>query len=371
MGTKEIGWSSSRSSRARFLALVLTVSSLAITSMAGRAYAFDQKKARDKIVELNKQALLSYEAKDWETARDLLTKALKEAKQAGLEDDKMTARTYLHLGAVYFVGFQDPAVAAQNFTLAKKIRPDIQLTPSIETPELKSAFDQAAADTEPAPTPEPARPQPAAPEPAPSLAGGSEPDLPSSMAAPLMCSTPEDAPPGKELSIRCALKPGISAKLVQIHYRAPGAEAFQSLPMRRSPKGWYLATLPGSAMRGTSIQVFYDARDGNDNELASNGQEDNPSVIEVRKRGGGAGAVAVGGGGEADPLAGIKARQAMEKYEAGLHRRREGAVWFGFGVGTGWGWAPKGDLEWAKDDHGKPISVGAVASPAGTVTFLP
>src|ERR1700690_69382 len=131
MGTKELGWSAARFSAVRFLALTLSVSTVALALPARIAHA-DQKKSREKIVEFNKQALLSYEAKDFETAKNLLTKALKEAKQAGLEDDKMTARTYLHLGAVYWVGFQEQSVALQNFALAKKIRPDIQLTPSID-----------------------------------------------------------------------------------------------------------------------------------------------------------------------------------------------------------------------------------------------
>jgi hypothetical protein len=98
MGTKELGWSAARFSAVRFLALTLSVSTVALALPARTAHAVDQKKARDKIVDFNKQALLSYEAKDFETAKDLLTKALKEAKQAGLEDDKMTARTYSALG---------------------------------------------------------------------------------------------------------------------------------------------------------------------------------------------------------------------------------------------------------------------------------
>jgi hypothetical protein len=373
MGTKELGWSSSRILRARFLALALSVSSLAASASARTAYAADQKKVRDKIVDLNKQALLSFEAKDFDTARDLLTKALKEAKQAGLEDDKMTARTYLHLGAVYSVGFRDQTVAIQNFTLAKKIRPDIQLTPSIETPDLKAVFDQAAAESEPTPgpTPEPthpARPLPAPrPEPTPMLGAGSEPDLPSTMPSPLMCSTPEDWPPGKDLLIRCAVKPGINAKSVQLHYRALGAEAYQTLPMPRSAKGWYRATIPGHAMKGEGIQIYYDARDGSDNELASNGQSDSPSAIEIRKKGGGAGAVAAR---EGDPLANIKKKQEEERYEAGLHRRREGAFWLSLGGGMGWGYAPAGNLEWAKNQQGKPIKVSAVTTTTGMLNFL-
>jgi len=51
---------------------------------------------------------------------------------AGLERRQDDRAYYLHLGAVYWVGFSGPAVALQNFSLAKKIRPDIQLTPSIE-----------------------------------------------------------------------------------------------------------------------------------------------------------------------------------------------------------------------------------------------
>lgn len=363
MGTKESGWSSSRVSRARFLSLALSVSCLVVVASAGTAFAVDQKKARDKIVDFNKQALLSYEAKDFETAKDLLTKALKEAKQAGLEDDKMTARTYLHLGAVYFAGYQDQAVAIQNFTLAKKIRPDIQLTPSIETPELKSIFDQATVEAEPPPSSEPeaGRAQPAArPSPSPELAGGSEPDLPSNMSAPLMCSTPEESPPAKELTIRCAVKPGVNGKSVQLHYRAPGAEAYQALPMRRTPKGWFIATIPSHVMKGPSIQVYFDARDGRDNEVASNGQVDSPSVIEIHKKGGGGGGGAVAEDKEQDPLQRIKEQQRMERYETGLHRRREGAFWIGFGAGAGWGYAPAGKLEWEKD-----IRVSAISTAAG------
>lgn len=359
MGTNEFGWSGSRVLRARFLSLALSVSSLTVLASAGPSYA-QSNKVRDKIVELNKQALLAYEGRDFEGAKAALTKALKEAKQSGLEDDKMTARTYLHLGAVYLIGYQDQPVALQNFTLAKKIRPDIQLTPSIETPELKAVFDQATADAEPTPppVPEPARPSraPVHASTMPDVSGGAEPDLPSSMSAPLMCSTPDEATPGKELSIRCALKPGLNAKVVQLYYRNPGAEAYQALPMRRTAKGWYLATIPGHVMKGTSLQVYYDARDGNDNELASNGQIDSPSLIEIRRKGGGGSTREI----EGDPLARIKQQQEEERYESGLHRRREGAFWIGLGAGSGWGYAPAGNLEWQKD-----IKVSAITTTTG------
>ena len=347
---------------------------MALALPARTAHAVDQKKARDKIVDLNKQALLSYEAKDFDTAKELLTKALKEAKQAGLDDDKMTARTYLHLGAVYWVGFQDQSVALQNFALAKKIRPDIQLTPSIETADLKSVFDLAVAEPEPAPAPTPVKPAPvraqAQPRPSaapgPRLSGGddSEPDLPLSMSAPLMCAVPDVVPPDKTMSIRCALKPGLNAKVVQLHHRAPGVEAYQVLAMRKTPKGWYIATLPGHVMKVGTLQVYFDARDAGDNEIASNGQVDSPSVIEIRKKG--APKVAASECPADDPMCHIRNEARGAEYEAGLHRRREGAIWFGFGGGAGVGYAPGGSLEWRKN-----VKVSALTAPTGQFHILP
>ena len=365
MGTKELGWSAARFSAVRFLALSLSVSTVALALTPHTAYA-DQKKSRDKIVEFNKQALLSYEAKDFDTAKDLLTKALKEAKQAGLEDDKMTARTYLHLGAVYWVGFKDQTVAVQNFALAKKIRPDIQLTPSIETDDLKSVFDQAVVEP-PAVSPTETAPAKSPAAASPQLRGngdeGGEPDLPATMAAPLMCSVPDAVPPGKDLLIRCALKPSLNAKVVQVHHRAPGVEAYQVLDMRKTAVGWYVATLPGHMMKVGSLQLYFDARDHSDKEIASNGQVDSPSIIVIHKKGADP---SDQGGDQDDPIERIRKQQKAEAYEAGLHRRRAGAFWVGMGGGLGWGYAPGGKLEWARD-----IGVSAVTTTTGTFHLLP
>ena len=372
MGTKQLGRPTAGRVAVRCLALALSVTTAIVTFSAGPAFAIDPRKARDRMIELNKQALLSYQAKDFETARDLLTKALKEAKMAGLEDDKMTARTYLHLGAVYWVGFHDQAVAIQNFSLSKRIRPDIQLTPSIETPDLKAVFDMATeaepatAQTPPGPAPS-SRPQPrSTPEGEPRLVGddsSGEPDLPTSFPAPLMCTVPDVVSPHKELTMRCALKPGLRAKTVQIHFRAPGVESYQVLGMRKSAKGWYIVTLPSSAMQAGSLQVYFEARDAADNEVASNGQVDSPSIIAVKKRGGGR---VAGECPEDDPMCKIRRQAREDKYEAGLHRRREGAIWFGVGPGFGFGFVPGGALEWRKA-----IKVSAVTAPVGMFHVVP
>jgi hypothetical protein len=371
MGTKQLAWPVARCRVARCLALALSVSIVTIALSAGSARAVDPRKARDRMVELNKQALLSYEAKDFDTARDLLTAALKEAKIAGLEDDKMTARTYLHMGAVYWVGFQDQAVAIQNFSLAKRIRPDIQLTPSIETSDLKAVFDLATVETEPEPATvtSPVRPQPSpAPEasaPTPRLVGdqGSEPDLPTSFPSPLLCAVPAMVPPNRAMTIRCALKPGLRAKVVQIHYRTPGVEAYQSLGMRKSAKGWYIVTLPSSVIKAGTLQVYFDARDAADNELAANGQIDSPSIIAVKKK---AVSREQGECPPDKPLCRLEREDEAAAHEAGLHRRRAGAFWFGMGGGVGWGYVPAGKLEWEKH-----LQVSAMTTVAGLFHILP
>jgi hypothetical protein len=128
----------------RLLALALAVGTAALLLPEAISQAADPKASRAKMVQLNTEALLSYDVKDWVTAKDLLNHAIAEAKGAGLENNNMTARTYIHLGAVYWVGFHNRDEALRYFSLAKQIRPDIQLTPRIETPDLQSVFAEAS-----------------------------------------------------------------------------------------------------------------------------------------------------------------------------------------------------------------------------------
>ena len=53
--------------------------------------------------------------------------------------------------------------------------------------------------------------------------------------------------------------------------------------MQRTSKGWYMATIPGQLVNGPSIQLYCDALDGNDKEVATHGQFDRPSVIKIHE----------------------------------------------------------------------------------------
>jgi len=97
--------------------------------------------------------------------------------------------------------------------------------------------------------------------------------------------------------------------------------------------------------------------------VASNGQIDSPSIIEVRKKGGGR---TRGECAENDPMCKYRREAKDAEYEAGLHRRREGAIWFGVGPGFGFGFVPGGNLEWRKL-----IKVSAVTAPVGMFHVIP
>jgi hypothetical protein len=233
----------------------------------GRGVDLERQQVRQRIVDLNRQAIAAYQDDDFDAAMDGLTKAIEEAKRAGPRLNRLAARTYVHLGTVSFVGYGDRAKALESFAMAKKIRPTIHLTPAIATPALRALFDQA-----------PSAPMP---QPTPRAAGRLEPDLPSTFGRPLACSTPTHWPPGQDLFVRCGVEPTLNAESVRIYYRASAEESFQTVRMRRSPRGWYVVTIPGSVMEAYNLQVYFDASDDNGHDVATDGKPDKPSIIRI------------------------------------------------------------------------------------------
>jgi hypothetical protein len=351
----------------------------------------DDERAVKKVIELNKKALAAVDAKQFDAARDGLLQAVTVAKQADLLTHKMLARTYVHLGAVYLLGFDDNKTALRYFGLAKGIRADIKLTPSLATPNLTSLFDSAssadgketsAAAEPPKPSPRPPRrlpppppAQPVAPAPAavanPPVAGG-EPELPVVLSADLYCPAVEEASEGQEIVLRCAVKPSLKAERVLLYFRASGAPTYAVAAMQNSPKGWLVASIPAEAATGDSLQYYCEARDSADNVVATSGQEDVPNPIILRPAVAGETPVAqsgmTGGKGDGeDPLKRIKEEQDSEALERFTHRRRKGAFWVGAGAGTGVGYHKASLLEWRRD--ASPVKPGTRI--VGTITIYP
>jgi hypothetical protein len=331
----------------------------------------DDEKAVKKIIELNKKALISIDAMEFETARDGLLQAVTIAKQANLVTHKMLARTYVHLGAVYFMGFNDRPSATRYFGLAKGVRADINLTPSLATPALTAVFDAAtagAAATEPATAtpksgrraPQPARTPTPAPSPEPVIAPampapapGVEPELPVVLPADLYCPAVEEAPEGQEIALRCVAKPILKAERVLLYFRASGAPSYSVAAMQSSTKGWLVASIPAEAVTGESLQYYCEAHDSADNVVATSGQEELPNAIIIKPAAASAtstsAAVAAGKGDGEDPLKRIKDEQISDVREQHIHRRRQHAFWAGAGAGSGFGYHNASLFEWRKD----------------------
>jgi chemotaxis protein histidine kinase CheA len=119
---------------------ILTVVLSAFLATESRA---ESQQAVDKIVALNKAALASFGAGDHEKAKTQLMDAVVLGKENGLGMHAAMARTYLHLGVVYVDGLKDKEKGQRYFTMAQKVRPDIELTPALASKTVTSVFEAA------------------------------------------------------------------------------------------------------------------------------------------------------------------------------------------------------------------------------------
>jgi hypothetical protein len=379
----------------------------ALMALAPAARAQDQA-VLQKMIELNRQALTAFAAKDFEGAKSALMDAVVMGKEAGLTNDKMMARTYIHLGVVYVDGFKDRAKGLRYLALALRIRPDIPMTPSLVTPTVTAAFEEAKKDPQgvamapapasrpappppkpvaaPPPAPKPAppppppvvkAPPPPEPEPAPEPepeARDDEPDLPANLPTPLHCPNPDEAPPGEPIALRCVAGPTLAVSKVVLYYRLPGGEQFSQVATERSRKGWYNGTIPADAAAGKSLQYYFEARDASGKEVATNGRNDSPNLMLIRE-----GAPVVGRGtmavrfasgerrgDEENPLEAQQSERDRAVQEVGRRTRRAGSIFVGFSIGTGYGYHLASRLEYRTD-----LQVGEGLSSVGLLHFSP
>jgi hypothetical protein len=367
------------------LGLLVGLIAVCLLLSATPAQGQTNKDASDKLVELNKKALMSIDGKRFDEARDNLEEAVAVAKRANLLSHKMLARTYIHLGAVYFLGFGDRKNACKYFGLAKTIRSDIKLTPSLAIATLTDLFEKTSADgKDPDPKADKGtavrRPStggattPATPtvEPVdatvPTVPAGVIPELPALLPTDLYCPIVEEANEGHEIVLRCAAKPSLKAERILLYYRVSGGMSYTAAAMQTSDKGWLAATIPAEAATGESMQYYCEAQDSNDNVVATSGQQDLPNPIMLKPDTGAAAVAQVQGQNQGeDPLEKYKKKIEDDLYEQGLHRRRKGAFWLGLGMGTGYGYHLGSNLEWRRDAD--PVKKGTRF--AGLITGYP
>jgi hypothetical protein len=363
--------------------------------------------AVDKLIQMNKKALEDYETLEWDTAKRTLLQALVFAKKSNLDTHPMMARTYVHLGAVYVVGFKDKQKGLQSFGRALEIDPTIRISKSMSTPELEDLFAQAvqgggAAAAPPAPTraeppPAPAEPDENAPPPPPSSASGGrrrrapimeseppppppravpeeddsrEPDLPAKVNV-LECPTKDETQPDRAVLVRCAMAPNLPVSKLFLFYLDPGAEDFSSVEMERSPKGWYAAKIPKKAVTGTSLRFYVEGRNDKGKVIVSNGRAESPNLMLIREAEAAATEKELGGTkrnkeenpfDEPDPNRPRRFLGHIDKSKIGLDTRFGNRRWWiGLGLGSGFGFAPASGLESLPQLSGRYSSGGAWA----------
>jgi hypothetical protein len=323
---------------------------------AGRAQTADAEGAgpQTKMRELNRQAIADYSAEDYESAQLGLREAIAIGQRSGMAGSPLMARLHANLGAVYVNGLKDTGRGTRALKAALAVDPDIKLTDTLVTPELRELFSRLqAAVTRPgatgraAPPPPPAEPaspsavpvpappprQPAPPPTAPTASesppaaapsaqpparpprpqadpptkesaatqakvaatgrrgAAEEPDLPARVPQPLYCPTPDEAPPSEKITLHCVLQPEVSANKVLLYYRAPGALRFTPASTVRSPKGWYRGVIPADVVQGRSLHFYVEARDATNEVVGHAGRDDSPNVVLIRE---GASPVATG-----------------------------------------------------------------------------
>jgi hypothetical protein len=290
-------------------AITVFVTAGAVLAFSSQRAAAQDQAAVDKLVQMNKKALEDYDTLEWDSAKRTLLEALVTGKKAGLENHPIMARTYVHLGAVYFAGLKDRNKALQSFVRALEIDPNIRLARNMSTPELEEVFADAQAkagggrDREAGGSPPPPPPgkrrrgfrmenESAPPPPPPERSSRSEssssddesgePDLPLHINA-LDCPNADETPPDRGVTVRCAVAPNLKVESVVLFYRLPGKEEFANVTMEKTPKGWFQGKIPKKAVTGKSLQFYFEGRNAAGKAIVANGGAGSPNVMLIRE----------------------------------------------------------------------------------------
>ncbi|HEX7598217.1 MAG TPA: hypothetical protein VF518_08385, partial [Polyangia bacterium] len=350
----------------------LVVSLVAFTAFLHVGHAFAKGgKSQDtvtKVVEINKQALAQLQAAKYDQARDALWNAIAVLTDANMADHEISARTHVHLAAVYMTGFNERNKAIKQFVMALKINPNIKITPQVETAALDEAFDAARTQLSLAPSGRTgAAPAAATPTPMPAVeaatpdSGSSgkrahgkkvadepEPLPPSKVTIPLYCPMPNEVPPKQDIIVRCVTQKKPRQASATLFYRE--AENFTPLPMVRSAHGWLTATVPGSAVTPPAFQFYVTAKVPGVKDAVEMGNADGPNLMPVidgaaPMNNAGLAALLRGGGSSARsetvatedkaPLEEINEQYQRDEDLRKYHRRYVGSFFLSVSGGTG------------------------------------
>ena len=283
-----------RARRAR-LWVVLALTLTAWGARPARAQDADAD-AIAKATQLNKEAVVAYQAHKTDEAKRLLRQALDLCDASGLSQHPIKARTLVHFGIVLIGGSRQRELGIKQFRKALEIEPEIGLTKALVTPDLQQAFDEAkhgdkgeaakpdktdkpeapgdepAEETAPAPT----APPPEPPAPAPSAAEPGDAPVPSTG---LDHEPVTHAQPNTAISITVTVDAGLKFDKIVLAYRPNGAADYLGRELKQVDPGIYAAEIPQRATSGTLVAYYLEAQDKNGDPVAARGSADKPLVI--------------------------------------------------------------------------------------------
>jgi hypothetical protein len=238
----------------------------------------------NKVVELNKKALQSYESLDMEAAAKFLKQAIELCNLEGLERHPAAARTHIHLGVIYVAGLRLHDLGLTEFRRAIGIDPNIKVTKSLVNPEVETAFAEALAAGGEAPSPAVAAP-PSAPLP-PSAAKTVVEAAPAPIAVGASgISHPPvtEAVNGKAIEIKAQIPAVMHAEKIVLAYRKGSDGDFLAREMQpiESAAGWYHEKIPAEATQGTQVSYYIEVQDADGQALGSSGTQSAPHKIQL------------------------------------------------------------------------------------------
>jgi hypothetical protein len=354
------------------LAVVATVTAPPL----GRQAAAQDQATIEKLVQLNKKAMDDYDTAEFDAAKKALLDAEKLGKRSGLESHPVMARTFIHLGALYLVGYKDKQKAQHYFGKALDIQPDIKLDKNLTSSTVRDLFASVQGQkggggggggggdaleeslfpsskgakgkkTEAPPPVEAAVAPDEAAKPKKARHGG-EPDLPTEITA-LDCPYPDDTPPGKKVTLRCVAAPNLKVYKVALYYKGFEMKDYERVDMTKSSKGWEQATIPKKRVDGKSLQFYFEGLDESDRPVVSNGRAESPNVMLIVE-----GGSQVAGGGSDEEENPLEAEGRGPKLQLGKadnsrvgldERFGNRRFWIGIGIGTGLVYAVNGKPE--------------------------
>lgn len=241
----------------------------------------DETTALNKIVEMNKKALRTYEELDMETAVKFLKQAIELCNLEGLDRHRAAARSHIHLGVVYVSGLKLREQGLSEFRRALGIDPAIRVTKSVSNPEVEAVFAEALAKGDAAPPPSMVVPAPSSPQPV---------RVP--VAVPAQGLAKESAiihPPvieaiaGKSVEIKAQIPRSLRAEKIVLAYRIGGEGDFLAREMRpiENAPDWYHEKIPADATQAAQVSYYIEAQDDDGQSLMASGTQNAPYQIKI------------------------------------------------------------------------------------------